>query len=342
MLGKATLAAALGLSMAGSAWAQSDSSLRPYINFGPQYVFADDTRESDDGIGAYFGVGTPVTRWFGIETNVFYDQFKGKSGGPDWSEFGFEAGALLTVPTNGNWVPYLGGTVGVARSDNDSETSWDPQGAIGGGLFAYFDKLGVRLDVRYRGIDLDNDKYPLNSNPTEVVTKLGLVIPFGEPIIKPEEPKAAPVVKSPDADGDGIPDDKDRCPDTPKGVKVDAEGCPIEVGGEQPIIADVYFAFNSEKLSPDAVETLNKVLATLNSKQTLKIVLKGHTDAIGTDGYNQALSERRANSVRAYLQKRGVTMDRLNLEAYGETRPVADNTTDEGRAKNRRVEIRSQ
>ncbi len=74
----------------------------------------------------------------------------------------------------------------------------------------------------------------------------------------------------------------------------------------------------------------------------MRVRVEGHTDSIGTDAYNQALSERRANSVRDYMVGRGIAVGRLNSVGRGETRPVASNSTADGRAQNRRVEIIAQ
>ena len=94
----------------------------------------------------------------------------------------------------------------------------------------------------------------------------------------------------------------------------------------------------SEDIQIQHAEALN-ALAQKNPE--MKVDLSGHTDWIGTEGYNQALSERRADSVKQYLIRKGVDAGRITTHAYGETRPIAPNDTAEGRAKNRRVEIRT-
>ena len=84
---------------------------------------------------------------------------------------------------------------------------------------------------------------------------------------------------------------------------------------------------------------LDNVASTLNEYNQTVVEVAGHTDSVGTDAYNQALSERRANSVAAYLGRKGVMQQRMIMVGAGETRPVASNDTDAGRAQNRRVEI---
>ena len=104
----------------------------------------------------------------------------------------------------------------------------------------------------------------------------------------------------------------------------------------------VLFAFNSADLTPVATENLKKVAEALKSSDLSSYCfrIEGHTDSIGSDAYNQSLSERRAESVVQYLAGRlGIEPERLLPVGYGKTRPIDNNTTDEGRQKNRRVQI---
>lgn len=103
--------------------------------------------------------------------------------------------------------------------------------------------------------------------------------------------------------------------------------------------SEVNFAFDSDALLPQAEVTLDEVARRLREHTDVRIRIEGHTDSMGSDQYNQDLSERRANSVRSYLASQGVAGDRMMAVGYGEQRPVASNETDEGRALNRRVEI---
>ncbi|PIP02198.1 MAG: hypothetical protein COW18_14120 [Zetaproteobacteria bacterium CG12_big_fil_rev_8_21_14_0_65_54_13] len=102
----------------------------------------------------------------------------------------------------------------------------------------------------------------------------------------------------------------------------------------------VYFDNNSATLRPASVATLDKAVATLNRRASINVEVAAHTDSSGSDTYNLALSERRAASVKDYLVAHGIDASRLSSRGYGETQPVASNTSTEGRAKNRRVELR--
>ncbi len=102
---------------------------------------------------------------------------------------------------------------------------------------------------------------------------------------------------------------------------------------------NITFAFDSSNLQSQFLPVLDNVAGTLNEYNQTIVEVAGHTDSVGTDSYNQALSERRANSVAGYLGSKGIMQQRMIVVGAGETRPVASNDTDSGRAQNRRVEI---
>jgi OOP family OmpA-OmpF porin len=110
---------------------------------------------------------------------------------------------------------------------------------------------------------------------------------------------------------------------------------------ERTIILDnVLFDFDKTAVKPDGTKILDRLIAFLKENSDKKVDLEGHTDSVGTDRYNQTLSERRAAAVKEYLTKRGVDTSRITTKGFGESKPIADNKTAEGRAKNRRVEIK--
>ena len=155
-----------------------------------------------------------------------------------------------------------------------------------------------------------------------------------------------------DQDGDGVFDRRDRCPDTPADTPVEHHGCPrpqYPGGVTEPVIesqvitlsdaGDVLFATNQSDLTPAAKSQLDALMSRLQGADLASIKVVGHTDNVGTDAYNQTLSERRANSVADYLLSQGVAPNKVSSEGKGESEPVADNDTSEGRAKNRRVDL---
>lgn len=142
-----------------------------------------------------------------------------------------------------------------------------------------------------------------------------------------------------DSDGDGIPDSEDKCP-TIKGVK-EAAGClPTEFDKFAGAVEDINFDTNKTTLKPKSFGILDEAVKLLNQYPTIMIDIHGHTDNQGPDDYNQKLSEGRANAVRDYLISKGIDGGRLTARGFGESQPVAPNTTAEGRAKNRRTEFK--
>ena len=103
--------------------------------------------------------------------------------------------------------------------------------------------------------------------------------------------------------------------------------------------ADTFFDFDKDTLKPEGRQVLDQVASQVGTVNLETLIATGHTDSIGSEQYNQGLSQRRANSVKAYLVNKGVPADRIYTEGKGETSPVASNSTREGRAQNRRVEI---
>jgi outer membrane protein OmpA-like peptidoglycan-associated protein len=145
----------------------------------------------------------------------------------------------------------------------------------------------------------------------------------------------------PDTDGDGVNDEEDKCINE-KGPASNF-GCPViseEIIKRVNLAAqNVFFSTGSDKLLAKSFPKLNDVVTILNENPSFKVQIDGHTDEVGKDDYNLDLSNKRAASVKAYLISKGVSESRLSSTGYGETKPVADNKTAAGRAKNRRVEM---
>jgi OOP family OmpA-OmpF porin len=140
-----------------------------------------------------------------------------------------------------------------------------------------------------------------------------------------------------DEDSDGVVDRLDRCPGTPRNTQVDARGCEIKEEIELP---GVNFETNSDRLVAGAEAELDVATATLKKNPTLRVEVAGHTDSDGTAEYNEGLSLRRATTVRDYLAAQGIAESRLTVRGYGELQPIADNSTGDGKARNRRVVLR--
>ena len=103
--------------------------------------------------------------------------------------------------------------------------------------------------------------------------------------------------------------------------------------------ADAFFDFDKSVLKPEGKAKLDDLVGKVKGISLEVIIAVGHTDSVGSDAYNQSLSVRRAEAVKAYLVSKGIEKNRVYTECKGEKQPVADNKTSEGRAKNRRVEV---
>jgi len=137
-----------------------------------------------------------------------------------------------------------------------------------------------------------------------------------------------------DSDLDGVPDKYDKCPNTPKNVTVNHEGCPIIT------TLRLNFDFNKAKVKKIYYPTIKKIAKILKANPKLKIEIAGYTDNIGSKAYNKKLSLRRAKAVRDILVKvYKINPKRIVVKGYGEDYPLVENTTSTNRALNRRVEI---
>jgi hypothetical protein len=136
----------------------------------------------------------------------------------------------------------------------------------------------------------------------------------------------------PDEDGDGVMNGTDLCPGTPLGAQVDPRGCWV--------LNNVLFDYGKAALQAESYPTLENVVVILRSNPGLRLEVQGYTDNQGPSDGNRIMSEKRAQAVRAYLVQQGIEPQRVTAVGYGETQPVADNNTPEGRAANRRVELR--
>ncbi|MDF7813371.1 OmpA family protein [Hymenobacter sp. YC55] len=144
-----------------------------------------------------------------------------------------------------------------------------------------------------------------------------------------------------DADGDGVPDAQDTCPNTPAGTRVDANGCPLTIDpAVQKLEQPIRFQTNSTVITTSSYPKLNKMIQALKDHPEYSIRVIGHADSRGTDEYNQALSERRAASVKRYFTGKQVDPTRVVTEGRGESEPAAPNTSKKNMSQNRRVEFK--
>lgn len=148
-----------------------------------------------------------------------------------------------------------------------------------------------------------------------------------------------------DSDGDGVSDQFDKCPNTPAGTVVDGAGCPLKLpdttaAATAEAYSNIQFDFDSSVLRTSSYSVLDAVSADMRSNTGKTIELDGYASSEGTAAHNMRLSKDRANSVKTYLVNSGVEARRIKVKGLGETNPIADNSTEEGRVQNRRVEFK--
>lgn len=345
-------------------------------------------RHVDDGpAGAYVAFGRGISDGWKVEFTGSGMTMDGFDPSDQW---GVEVDFVREFMPDGRFSPYALLGAGYLKTQRERGLDTDTanlMSSVGLGLLTRLSEgsdVRLRSEVRYRS---DLDSPTLN----DVIFNLGIQAPIGEKAAPPPPPAPADsdgdgvpdtMDKCPgtprgsrvdadgcerDSDGDGVPDGRDRCPGTPKGTKVDARGC--ELDSDKDGVADskdkcpntkagvrvdvngceikeiiklpgVNFELNSARLTEGSIRVLDDAAATLKKHSDLKVEVAGHTDSTGDAGYNQQLSQRRAESVMRFLVSKGVDAGRLNAKGYGESSPIADNGTREGRAKNRRVELR--
>lgn len=141
-----------------------------------------------------------------------------------------------------------------------------------------------------------------------------------------------------DDDNDGVANHKDQCPDTAAGAKVDADGCYVVISDAVKVELNVEFDTNSAESRPSHYSEVKKVADFMRQHPLTQVLVEGHTDDTGSAAYNQRLSERRAATIAGQLVSEfGVASDRVRSVGVGEARPIADNGSEAGRQRNRRV-----
>ncbi|WP_300617893.1 OmpA family protein [Dokdonella sp.] len=298
-------------------------------------------------------------------------------GDKQWENVGLGVSARWFFGDQGSqWRPYVMAGLGAMRHaaysgvltsgaglNNDG---WDPFATIGGGIqYNMSERVALRGEIAAR-YDHDNNTmanvgeslgytFKRRNGFTDGIVSVGLVYSFGTaaapaPVETPVAPPAAPDCHQLDDDHDGVNNCDDRCPDTPAGTIVGPDGCPQKVVID---LRGVNFKFDRPKkgehnIEPtlqvptaDSIAILDQAIDALNRYPEIKVELDGHTDSVGTDQYNQGLSERRAQIVADYLTSHGVDSSRIvAVKGFGESQPIDTNATKEGRARNRRTEIK--
>ena len=399
----------------GSAIAQDeDYETLPEWYAGPfgGLTFGDSARNTDQGINLQVVGGAVVAESLALELNLFGSKLPSSVAGvDDTSLTGGGLSLALGTPAPGNPFFLLG--AGGVSQDIAATKKTSMFGELGMGLYLPFSVAGElwRLEGRYALISNDHPAAPAEELFEDGRVNLGVLFTFGEiaPDVVPlEEPVLAPDSDadgvpdaqdkcpdtprwvrpdangcSPDSDGDGVDEARDSCPDTAAGTPVDANGCPVTPGApatgilpaqaagdddrdgvadaqdacpnttprmdidekgclkpETVSLRNVHFDLDSARLTGDGYILLRQVGASLKADPAMRLEVSGHADASGGDRYNTKLARQRAEVVRDFLHYMGIDESRLQVRSYGESQPVRENTSPEGRAMNRRVEFK--
>lgn len=372
-----TLALALGLVLlattatvaAQETAAPRADALRDAFFLSPMFVYTepDDERRVGKGKGYALALGY---RWsfaaleLVAEDSRLTPQAGQGSGDAKLSGVGVNVlvAPLQSLPIVTNLYGLVG--FGVHRRDNHPRFARDDETFtidVGLGWMFPFRVFDVDFALRAEGLyRVDSQQPPFPNPPTaddppksfqDIVGRVGLYLPIGPRPAPPPEPEpeiaaVVPVAAPVDTDGDGVFDPEDQCPESPTGTRVDALGCPLPPPVPPPappeviVLDGVLFETASARLKPESRVELEDVVTTLFKWPDLKVEVGGHTDSVGDAAYNQDLSQRRAETVLAFLINQGIPEERLSARGYGELMAVASNDTDAGRARNRRVELK--
>ncbi len=210
------------------------------------------------------------------------------------------------------------------------------------------DETGCALDFDKDGVPDSQDKCP-NTVSGLAVDSTGCALDEDKDGVPdgydkcPNTPKNAPVDSTGcflDTDRDGVPDYQDKCPNTIAGVKIDKKGCPVNKKEDlEQLKKGIAFETNSAKLTKSSYGTLDDIIKLMKKIPDANLEVQGHTDNTGSAETNKKLSQDRAETVVNYFISKGIAADRVRAVGYGPEKPIADNKSKQGRAKNRRVEL---
>jgi len=354
----ALYSAALGVSVQATAEQASGFTIAP----GFEYQMLDMDLPLDNPFLGSIGLGYKTSSPWGFELAYLMGETELNTAGQDVDLETYRLDAMYHFNDTDGVQPYL--LVGGGKQSFDYG-NWDIENDmvnVGGGLkIAINDMLSLRSELR-----VIND---LERELTHYSVGLGLNFLLGGQSAPAPVKAAAPR----DADGDGVVDAQDRCPGTPAGTRVDANGCEMVTDTDSDGVVDasdqcpgtsagakvdekgcyivlteikevqlrVNFENNSFVVAQDSYSEIENVAQFMREYPLTKVNLGGHTDDRGSEAYNLQLSEKRAAAVAQLLVERfGIDQSRVKSEGFGESQPLVNNDTTENRAQNRRVTAR--
>lgn len=324
----------------------ADEAGKWYIAPQVGYTITDHIRAVDDD--AYYGlaVGKHVSEAWSAELSVDRGTYHGPAGNKlDLAAISIDA--LRVFARRAPMSPFLTGGVGYINDDfNPGPTRGDLLGQVGAGLlidvggnssgsFAF--QLRPEVKARWDWNDVGRGR------PLDYLAGVSFVLAFG-PGHKPWRPSASSeAVAAPSGPQAAVNSQAAAAPasvQAPAPLSAPPTGA-LSTAPSSIVLSGVNFAFNSAELAASAHAVLDRLAEELTrpANQHITVEVQGHTDNVGKPDYNLRLSQRRAEAVKGYLVTRGVAASRISAKGYGETQPVTDNHTQQGRAQNRRVVV---
>ena len=320
------------------------------------YQWFDADRELDDSSNIHLGAGYVVNPNWTLEAMA--SEFSTDSNNPanmDVDGEYYHLDALYHFDKSGNWQPYAVLGAGHASQSPDIGDDND-ETLINAGLGLkrkMSDNWVARGDFRLlNSLDHEQLDYAVNFSLSYLFGNSAAPKPV-EPsdsdrdgVIDakdqcPNSPAGAAVDQQGcllDSDGDGVYDYQDQCPNTENNLQVDSKGCPKTSVETITFNLEVNFVTDSAIVKEQELAEIRQLADFMTQYITSTVVVEGHTDNTGKAAYNQLLSQRRAEAVRdIIINKMGIAADRVTAKGYGESQPAADNSSREGRLKNRRV-----
>jgi OmpA-OmpF porin, OOP family len=318
-----------------------------HIGFGGFLESPDSSRDVDSGLGAHYVYGGSMGLKRAWELRLFGGTREtGLAGRTDFYQYGGGGDLFQYFGNTSAGHPFaLLGAGGILNDvdpdDKDGASAYLSAGAGWRGAPLKGWGIRVRYELRATYDTFDSGQTDLLAGVTLEIPSERTKIVIQEKLVEVEKIveviKEVPMAPPPDHDGDGIADAIDTCPDTVAGASVEADGCVRKA--QVVVLPNIEFAYDRAELTGDGRETLGQVVRFMNDQPEITLEVWGHTDAKGAEVYNLRLSQKRAAAVEAFLTESGIAAGRVKSAGFGETRPLADNETEEGRERNRRVEL---
>jgi OOP family OmpA-OmpF porin len=314
------------------------------------YVIPDGDRGTTrHGGGFSFIYGHLFNQHLSVEVDPTVSVFNtGKNKGTDFYQYGgtIDLSYAFLSRTQNAWSPFLLAGVGGTYEDVQPTSAKKGAAMADAGIGVISEPLFYGAKFRAEGRYIYDFTHELSGRGEhDYRISAGIEIPLGR-VVRTVTPAPRPVemvqlVARPwvDSDGDGVDDEHDKCPNTPKGFKVDSDGCIIP--GQTIILRGITFEFNKDRLSPNARAVIDGVVPAFTGQPSLQVEIGGHTDSVGSVSYNQGLSQRRAEAVRQYLISQGAKPEQIVAKGYGKSQLLINpEKTSDDRELNRRVEFK--